>query len=206
MKIGVVGYGMGNVRSVLNAFEFLGIDAALVTDPAALEEAERIVLPGVGAFGAAMARLEVTGFHDALDRAVRRQGKPLLGICLGMQLLAESSTEFGDHAGLGFLKGRVEKIPVEGRGRVLPHMGWNSLVVVRPTPLLDGVRPDPDFYFVHSFHIAPETTDTIDATVDYGTPVTAMVSSGNVMGTQFHPEKSQEAGLKLLASFSSLPC
>ena len=206
MSVGVISYGMGNVRSVLNAFAHLGIPAHVIETPDELDQADRILLPGVGAFGAAMARLEKSGLRGALDRAVQEQGKPLLGICLGMQLLAETGTEFGNHEGLGYLPGRVEMIDRAATDLILPHMGWNSLNLHNEIPLLDGVEPNSDFYFVHSFQLHAANDDIVNATTEYGGQITAVVSRDNVMGTQFHPEKSQDIGLRILANFAAIPC
>ncbi len=206
MTIGVVGYGIGNVRSVLNALDHLDLPARLVERPDDLRQVDRVLLPGVGAFGTAMSRLRDSGFQTALDRTVKEDGKLLLGICLGMQLLADTGSEFGEHTGLGYLPGRVEKLPQNTPDLPLPHMGWNSLEPHGHAPLLADVPASSDCYFVHSFQLLPVDQGAVDATTDYGGPVTAVVSRGNVMGTQFHPEKSQAVGLRILNNFANLPC
>lgn len=206
ITIGVVGYGMGNVRSVLNALEHLELASQLIEKPEHLANVDRVILPGVGAYGAAMSRLQHTGFQASLDRTVKEDGKLLLGICLGMQLLADASSEFGEHRGLGYLPGRVDKLPQNTPNLPLPHMGWNSLELRAEAPLLAGVAAGTDCYFVHSFQLIPDDERSIAATTDYDGPVTAVVSHNNVMGTQFHPEKSQDAGLQILANFAALPC
>jgi glutamine amidotransferase len=202
--IGVVAYGMGNVRSVLNALEHVGADAALAATPEDLDRADKILLPGVGAFGEAMRRLTERGVKPALDEQVLGRGKPILGICLGMQLLAETGTEFGEAKGLGYIPGRVEIIPREDRTLRLPHMGWNGLDIVKDCPLLGGIAGDTCCYFVHSYHLKAGRPGDVSATCDYGGPVTAAVSAGHIFGTQFHPEKSQRVGLRILSNFAAL--
>lgn len=199
--VGVIDYGMGNIRSVLNALLHLGAEAVLVTSPAGAERAQRLVLPGVGSFGAGMRRLEERGFVDAIPGLVSA-GRPMLGICLGMQLLAESSSEHGAHHGLGLIPGSVERLDVAPLR--VPHVGWNLTHVKRPTRLLEGLPEYPTFYYVHSYEFRPTESTAITAVADYGAEVTAVVEDGNVLGTQFHPEKSQSAGLALLANFLAL--
>ncbi|MBT3402013.1 MAG: imidazole glycerol phosphate synthase subunit HisH [Rhodospirillaceae bacterium] len=202
--IAVVGYGMGNVQSVVNALDHIGAPNAVTEDPRALSKADRILLPGVGAFRRAMERLEKTGFAAAL-RAGAAAGTPILGICLGMQLLATTGTECGETPGLGLVPGQVERIPA-GEAWRLPHMGWNDLDLRRDDPLLAGLdgQGDTACYFVHSYHLVPDDEGAISATCDYGTPVTATISAGSVYGAQFHPEKSQAVGLAILANFAAL--
>jgi glutamine amidotransferase len=196
--IAVLDYGIGNLRSAEKALQKVGGDARLVTNEAECEGAEAVVLPGVGAFGRCMAALRASGLDHVAYRAVR-DGLPFLGICVGMQMLYTGSEEDPDVAGLGILEGKVRWLP-EGVKR--PQMQWNTLTVVRPAPLLDGL-PDPAWvYFVHSF--APEHTDDVVATCDYGGSVVAAVEKDNVFATQFHPEKSGVAGLALLANFVRL--
>ena len=195
--IAIIDYGMGNLRSVQKAFEFLGFEAVITDDPAVIAAADHVVLPGVGAFCDAMARLRETG----LDRAViatAESGKPLLGICLGMQMMFEHSRENGFYDGLGLLPGTITKF--EDRGLKIPHMGWNTLET-RDCPLFDK-GDDPCVYFVHSYCMAEISDDFTAATCDYGQVFTAAVCRGNVMATQFHPEKSGEAGLKMLRRFA----
>lgn len=195
--IAIIDYGMGNLRSVQKAFEFLGFEAQITDDPAAIAAADHVVLPGVGAFCDAMAKLRETG----LDRAVidtAKSGKPLLGICLGMQMLFEHSQENGFYDGLGLLSGTITKF--EDRGLKIPHMGWNTLTT-RDCPLFDK-GDDPCVYFVHSYCAAEVSDDFTAATCDYGQTFTAAVCRGNVMATQFHPEKSGEAGLNMLRRFA----
>src|SRR5687768_16278181 len=179
--IGVLDYGMGNVRSVLNALEFLGAEAELVADAAAAERAERLILPGVGAFGAAMERLDERGLSEALPGLIGA-GRPLLGICLGMQLLADASSEHGEHRGLGLIAGRVDRLEVAPLR--VPHVGWNELQVKHQTELLAGLPEAPTFYFVHSFEFRPADDAAVTGTTGYGADVTAVVEDGHVLGAQ----------------------
>ena len=204
--IAVVDYGVGNLRSVAKALESVGADALIAERPAQLADAERILLPGVGAFGSGIAALRELGFAEALEVEVRQRHKPLLGICLGMQLLAEESDEGGRFTGLGWLPGRVEALPSGPAALRSPHMGWNDIAPCEPThALLRDLGKSRAFYFAHSYHVrlregAPGAARVI-ARCDYGLPIAAGIVSGNVAGFQFHPEKSQEAGLRLLRNF-----
>ncbi len=196
--IGIIGYGMGNLRSVANALEHLGAPCEVVETPERAREAEKLILPGVGAFGEAMSLLEAKGFVDALPE-LAREGRPLLGICLGMQLLADVSSEHGEHRGLGLIKGSVERINADGLR--IPHVGWNAATATRTSTLFEGLPEEPTFYFVHSYELRTEAAEDLSATADYGGPVSAAVESGGVYGVQFHPEKSQVDGLALLRNF-----
>lgn len=199
--VGVVDYGMGNLLSVINALELLGADARLCRRPEELSACDRLVLPGVGAFGDCMHNLKRTGMIDALDLAVRREGRPLLGICLGMQALAERGYEGGEHEGLGWIEADVIPLnPAEPNLRV-PHMGWNDITVRNGSPLFRGLPESPEFYFVHSFHVHCRDTSAIAAECDYGGTFTSSVCKDNIVATQFHPEKSQYCGLKVLSNF-----
>lgn len=198
--IGIVDYGIGNLGSVVNALTHLGLEAELLTDPAQVDHHKRLLLPGVGSFALAMDRLNEAGWSSAL-RHHCEAGMPLLGICLGMQLLFEEGEEHGMRKGLGLLPGRV--VPLNpGAGLRVPQIGWNGLSYVRRHPLFCGVKEHVDFYFVHSFQCMPTDPSDIIATCDYGSAVTAAVARGNVAGMQFHPEKSQDCGLKLLSNFA----
>ena len=199
--VGIIDYGVGNLFSLRSSFKAIGQEAFVSGDPAELEKASRLVLPGVGAFGDAAEKLRQSGL-DGFVRAQAASGKPLLGICLGMQLLFEESLEYGCHPGLGLLKGRV--VPMEGRipeGLKIPHMGWNRLEVTGGR-LLQEV--DGEFvYFVHSY-FADGCEESLAAVTEYGIPITAAVEQGNVFGCQFHPEKSGGVGLSILRRFCEL--
>ena len=206
-SVAIIDYGSGNLRSAAKAFERAGRDAGLVadvlvtSDPDALRTAERIVLPGVGAFGDCRAGLDaIPGMVEALEEAVRKEAKPFFGICVGMQLMAERGLEHGVHKGLGWLKGDVVKIEPSDPSLKIPHMGWNELEVVNGHPLLEDM-PATHAYFVHSYAFAVSDHSVLVARVDYGGPVTAMVARDNMVGTQFHPEKSQALGLALIGNF-----
>ena len=195
----IIDYGMGNLRSVQKAIEAVGSAAEITGDPARLRQASKIVLPGVGAFADAMAELERTGLGDAFREAVR-QGKPCLGVCLGLQLLFEKSYEDGEHQGLGLLPGRVERFAAQP-GLKIPHMGWNTLRVLKGVPLLAGLEDDISVYFVHSYHAVPANREHVAAEADYPGPFPAIVWHENLMACQFHPEKSQAVGLSMYANF-----
>jgi glutamine amidotransferase len=191
---------MGNLRSVANAFERVGAETRLVSEPAEVLAADRVVVPGVGAFRDAIAALRERGLAQAL-REVAAGGRPLLGICLGMQLLATRSSEFGEHTGLDLIPGLVERL-APGPGLRVPHVGWNDLEVRRrDDSLLGELGPEPTFYFVHSYEFRPDDPAAVTGVTDYGGPVTATVAAGKVFGVQFHPEKSSADGLTLLRSF-----
>lgn len=193
---------MGNLRSVLNALDVLGADARLVRTPAEAREAEKLILPGVGAFGAGMENLDRLGLAEALLDLVE-SGTPLLGVCLGMQLLARTGSEHGDHRGLDLIPGRVDRLEVDSGLRV-PHVGWNSIETRAESRLFAGVSDEPTFYFVHSYELRPVDAAVITATTNYGGAVTACVELRHVFGVQFHPEKSQGDGLTLLNNFASI--
>jgi imidazole glycerol-phosphate synthase subunit HisH len=197
-RIVIVDYGMGNIRSVQGAFRRLGCDISLMTSADDLDNCDALILPGVGAFGEAMSNLSRLNLVEPLKRAVVG-GKPILGICLGMQLLADSSEERGNSAGLSLIPGVVKRIPVPKNLR-LPHVGWNSISVTKPAPLFTTTQDGDSFYFVHSFEFrcAPKH---VAATTDYGNDVVAAVQRDHVFGVQFHPERSQAAGLRLLGEF-----
>lgn len=202
MAIAIVDYGMGNLHSVAKAVERLGYEALVTSDASAILAADAVILPGVGAFGDAMASLRTTGL-DAVVAEAAANAKPLLGICLGMQLLFARSEEHGEHTGLGLLPGRVVRF--QGGTYKVPHMGWNRLRWEQPeSPLFAGLD-EGHVYFVHSFHALPERASDLLATTEYGGgPVTAIVGRGNVFGMQFHPEKSGELGMRLLDNFLKL--
>lgn len=202
--IAVIDYGMGNLRSVMNAFAEIGHSAILTRSAEDLRRARAIVLPGVGAFGDGMRNLERLGVIDTLTDEVVGKGKPYLGICLGMQFLAEKSTEWGGYRGLGWIPGVVQRLEPAERTYKVPHIGWNELEFPRPSALYADLEEPPVYYFVHSFHFvpAPEAAATVTATCGHGETVTASVERGNIFGVQFHPEKSQRVGLRLLRNFA----
>ena len=194
---------MGNVRSVRNALEMLGIDAVVSADADVIAQAERLILPGVGAFGDAMANLRSRGLVDILTREVLEEKKPFLGVCLGMQLLARSSSEHGTHEGLGWFDAEVVRFDLPHNGLKVPHMGWNDVAARKAHPLLRGLREDQFvFYFVHSFHVVCRHAEDVVASCDYGYPFAAVIARENVFATQFHPEKSQDNGLQILRNFA----
>jgi imidazole glycerol-phosphate synthase subunit HisH len=199
--VAVVDYGVGNLHSVRHALELVGGDVVVTTRPDDLRDAERIVLPGVGAFGECARRLRDSGFVEPLAHEVRGRGKPLLGICVGMQLLAREGHEMGVHAGLDWVGGVVRRLDVDDAGLKVPHVGWNDVEPETDSPLFKGFRRDSTFYFTHSYHLVLDDTSALAASCDYGVRFTAAVLAGNVVATQFHPEKSQETGLKLLENF-----
>ena len=194
----VVDYGAGNLHSIRRGLERQGLEVRLIDSPGALNDADALVIPGDGAFAPAMARLRAQGFAERI-RSFVNSGRPFLGVCLGMQVLFEESEEDGRHEGLGLLPGRVVRLP----GAVkIPQMGWNSLNLLRPSPLLDGCRPGQYVYFIHSYHAVPADPAIIAATTEYGGAVAAVVGRGNVWATQFHPEKSGSVGTQMLANFA----
>lgn len=210
-RVAIIDYGSGNLHSAAKAFERAaresGADAAIevTNDPGRVLGADRIVLPGVGAFADCRRGLDaVAGMREVLEEAVVRKGRPFLGICVGMQLLADRGLEHEVTAGLGWISGEVRILEPSDAALKIPHMGWNTLTVARPHALLAGIRTGADglhAYFVHSYHLAAASPGLVVAETDYGGPVTAMVGRDNIAGTQFHPEKSQTLGLALIANF-----
>ena len=202
--IAIIDYGVGNLFSLQSSLRMIGEDAAVTADPETIRRAERLILPGVGAFGDAREKRSRKGL-DALVCEQAGRGKPLMGICLGMQMLFERSFEFGEHAGLGLLPGDVVGMtPLIGPGLKVPHIGWNALQIKMPAhPLLAGVREGDCVYFVHSF-CATRCDASVIATAEYGAPLTAAVARGNVIGCQFHPEKSGAVGLDILRAFCAI--
>ena len=208
MTVAIVDYGSGNLRSAAKAFERAAREAGthervLVTaSPVDVSSADRIVLPGVGAFADCRAGLYgVPGMVETLQREVIERGKPFLGICVGMQLMATRGVEYGIHAGLDWIAGDVVRIEPGKEHLKIPHMGWNELAALKPHALLEGIAPRDHAYFVHSFQLAASKPETVLGLTDYGGPVTAIVGRDNLAGTQFHPEKSQATGLRLIANF-----
>lgn len=203
-RVGVIDFGMGNLRSVLNALSEIGVEGELVASPGRIADFERLILPGVGAFGDAMKALNETDLSDAV-RARAQAGTPLLGICLGMQLICSTSEENGLHEGLGLIPALVVRFP-DKDGFKVPHMGWNAIAWQREHDLGKGVDEGSDVYFVHSYFVECECTSDVLAESEHSTVFASAIARGNVMGTQFHPEKSQRPGLKMLENFVNLPC
>jgi glutamine amidotransferase len=211
MHVAIIDYGSGNLHSASKAFERAaresdaGLAVRLTADPEVVRGADRVVLPGVGAFADCRSGLlAVEGMMDALNEAVRTKGRPFLGICVGMQLMATRGLEHGEWPGFGWIGGEVRAIEPDDPALKIPHMGWNTLEVINPHPLLEGIATGPDgwhAYFVHSYHLVATDRSDVVAETDYGGPVTAMVARDNLAGTQFHPEKSQKLGLALIANF-----
>jgi len=206
MNVAIIDYGSGNLRSAAKSFERAAREAGLAArvmvtaDAKDVAGADRIVLPGVGAFGDCRAGLDrLAGIEEALDRAVMRGGRPFLGICVGMQLMGDLGLEHGRHPGLGWIAGEV--VPIEAPGLKIPHMGWNELGFARPHPLTAGLEVGAHAYFVHSYRFEAKDAASVVATTDYGGAIVAIVARDNLAGTQFHPEKSQATGLRLIANF-----
>jgi len=195
--IAIVDYGMGNLRSVEKGFLKVGVDASVVREPQAVDDADAVVLPGVGAFRDCIRNLAQTSMTESIMRSIRK-GKPYLGICLGLQVLFTESEEFGIYKGLDVFKGRVVRFQIDLK---VPHMGWNNVKILRRPPIFDGIQDESFFYFVHSYYVAPDDTAVVSTTTDYGITFTSMVWKDNIFATQFHPEKSQESGLRILKNF-----
>ncbi|MFZ5639281.1 MAG: imidazole glycerol phosphate synthase subunit HisH [Bacillota bacterium] len=198
--IAIIDYGMGNLRSVQKGFEKVGYQAEIVQDPDIVRQAEKVVLPGVGAFRDAMQNLRETGMVGAINEVVAA-GKPFLGICLGLQLMFTTSEEGGIYEGLNIFPGRVRLLPP---GLKVPHMGWNQIELQKPCPILKDIPDGSAFYFVHSYYVDPENPEVKTTLTDYGIKFTSIASRGNIFGIQFHPEKSSVLGLRILKNFGEL--
>jgi glutamine amidotransferase len=195
--IAIIDYGAGNIRSIEKALEYVGAQVQVTGDPAVVAIAQAIVLPGVGSGGAAMARMTERGLDEAIRQATQ-QGKPFLGICLGMQLLADHHAE-GEVDGLGLFRGEVRRIP---HGPKIPHMGWNTVTSLREgLPIFADIPPNAYFYFAHSYYVEPQDRQGVAAVTDYGSPYCSVIVGEHIWGTQFHPEKSGAVGLQLLRNF-----
>jgi imidazole glycerol-phosphate synthase subunit HisH len=211
VSVAIVDYGSGNLHSAAKAFERAARETGhsqsivVTNDPAAVARADRVVLPGVGAFADCRRGLDqIPGMIDALERSVRKNGRPFFGICVGMQLMAERGREYQVTPGLGWISGEVDRITPSDPGLKIPHMGWNTLSMLKRHPLLEDIPLGPDglhAYFVHSYELKPAHASDLVAQADYGGPLTAIVGRDNMVGTQFHPEKSQRLGLALIANF-----
>ncbi|MGB9082416.1 MAG: imidazole glycerol phosphate synthase subunit HisH [Desulfuromonadaceae bacterium] len=205
--IAIIDYGMGNLRSVQKGFEKIGSEAIVTDDPQVVLRAERVVLPGVGAFRDCMHNLEQGGFVEPILKVIA-EGRPFLGICVGMQLLFTDSVEFGLYSGLNIIPGHVLRFPdnmtVAGEKLKVPQMGWNQLSFKRRPPVFDGIEDGSNVYFVHSYYVKPDDSGVVATTTDYGIEFCSSVWKDNIVATQFHPEKSQEIGLKILKNFAEL--
>lgn len=201
--IAIIDYDAGNLQSVINTVEFLGGEANVTRDPDVIHSASKIILPGVGSFKSGMMKLSQFGLDEILKKEILENKKPFLGICLGMQLLAEWSDEDGGHEGLGIIKGKVTKIKADEHHRV-PHVGWNEIKVRKKTPLLSGIPDKSDFYFVHSFCLRETNPECIACTTDYNGDFVSGIQFENVFAFQFHPEKSQDYGTQIIQNFLDL--
>jgi glutamine amidotransferase len=199
--IGIVDYGMGNLLSVKNAFEYLGEDVSTINNPSQLDRVDKIVLPGVGAFGDCVKNLSDKGFINALHHEVLIKKTPIMGICLGMQVMAKTGYEGGRFEGLGWFEADVIKLHPSDKALRIPHVGWTDITYNKQSPLFAGLNGSPDFYFVHSFYVKCADESDVDAWYDFSHRVTASIRRHNIFGTQFHPEKSQEHGLRILENF-----
>lgn len=199
--LAIVDYGMGNLKSIANALDLYGNDFEIITEPANPNAYDRLILPGVGNYRQCSINLETTGFKNFI-KSFARSGKPVLGICLGMQILSSKGYENGENEGLNLISGKVQELEVIPKGYRVPHVGWNNVHLKGDThPLFKGVKPKSDFYFTHSYHFVPEDDSHILTTTEYGIEFVSAVINGNVVGTQFHPEKSQDNGLTFLNNF-----
>jgi glutamine amidotransferase len=202
--ISILDYGMGNLASVRNALDYLGIKNSTINKPSEVKNCGRLILPGVGAFGSAMENLNSAGLTDAIIEHASVRRRPILGICLGMQLLLDQSYEDGIHVGLGLLRGQVKPLSEVCGSLVVPHVGWNSVTPTNQASLLNPNYPESSFYFVHSYYCKLDDVEQVAGTSSYGIEFHSMVESDNVYGCQFHPEKSQKRGLELLNNFSAI--
>ena len=201
MKVGVIDYGMGNLCSVVSALEMVGANVEICHHPRTLKEVDRIILPGVGAFKDCIDTIIKLGFRDALNTEIMEVGKPIYGICLGMQIMSRGSSEFGNHKGLDWIDGDVIPLNPISKSLRVPHVGWNNISYNSNSSLFLDLPKSPDFYFVHSFYLQCDDKYNVEATCDYGQKVTAAIKKDNIFATQFHPEKSQDYGLIMLKNF-----
>lgn len=201
MVVAIVDYGVGNLASVAAAVEKVGFSANVTSDPIAIKSADKLILPGVGAYGDGMKHLQERGLVEPLTAAVMELKTPILGICLGFQLIANSSEEFGEHQGLGWIDAEVVNLKPNDESLRVPHVGWNELYQTKPSPLFEGIEDETLFYYVHSFQLKPKSDDIVIGTCDYGGKFVAAVQQDNIYAVQFHPEKSQLGGLALVKNF-----
>ncbi len=203
VRVCIIDYGVGNLTSVKNAFTQLGVDAIISREKGDLEDATHLILPGVGSFGEGMKGLNKYGLVEMLQKEVLSQGKPILGICLGMQLFASRGLEYGAHEGLGFIPGTVEMLYAKELGLRLPHIGWNDVAVREGYSLTGGYTHKPVFYFLHSYRFLPEDEEVVAGVCEYGEDIVSIIEYKNIFGTQFHPEKSHDDGLLIFKNFLS---
>ncbi len=201
MKITIIDYGLGNLRSVLGAIEKLGHEAIITNDISKIEMSDKLILPGVGAFGDGISNIKKLNLIEPLNDIVLKRKKPILAICLGFQLLSNISNEFGTFEGLAWVDASVSKLDIKDKNLRVPHIGWNNLLQKKKSPLLDGVPKDALFYYVHSYHMICEKKDIVIGECLYGYDFVAAIQKNNIYGTQFHPEKSQFYGLKIIQNF-----
>ena len=202
IKVCILDYGSGNVKSVFNLLSTLIDDVVVSNEPMMIANASHIIMPGVGAFGSAMRKIKETLPLDTLEQEILTKKKPFLGICVGMQVMASIGVEFGEHSGLGWIEGRVDKMEI--KGLPLPHVGWNNVISKKESPLLEGLGNDPDFYFVHSYAFNVKNSESLLASTIYGEEFCSVIQHENLFGVQFHPEKSQRTGIKLMKNFLSI--
>jgi len=200
----IIDYGVGNLRSVQMAFERIDATARISGDPDVVASADALILPGVGAFADAIGKLDERGLTEVLTKRATKDGVPVLGICLGMQLLTRESDENGTHKGLGLIDAKTRRLPAGDHGLRLPHMGWNDVRARADSVLFDGVPEESDFYFLHSYHVLCEDEDCVEAVTPYGIDFCCAIRAGNILGVQFHPEKSQKFGRIVLKNFLRL--
>lgn len=199
--ITIIDYHMGNIRSVAKAFKKLNVPFVVSNDAGDIKKATHLILPGVGAFGDGMENLKKLHLIPLLEDEVFKRKKPFLGICIGMQLMATSGQEYGNHKGLGWVKGEVRRFQVDEKKYKIPHIGWNDIAILKKEPLFKEVPGGSDVYFVHSYHLVPENKNVIAATCEYGETFVAALQKDNIFGVQFHPEKSQMLGIKVIENF-----
>lgn len=204
--IGIINYGMGNLASVQNALNYLNLTNKVIIDPQEVSKCDKLIIPGVGAFGLAMEQLKKLRFIKEIKEFALSKKKPVLGICLGMQLLLDTSTEYGCHNGLGIVPGSVEFLGDKVKNLPIPHMGWNSIKKMNPSILLNNIENEDSFYFVHSYYCNITNKRLVTGMVEYGFDFDCIFESENIFGCQFHPEKSQKIGLTLLSNFGKLLC
>lgn len=204
IKVCIIDYGVGNVTSVKNVLNFIGIEPTISSGPEIIASSDFLILPGVGSFGDGMENLKKRDLINVLKKEVLENKKNILGICLGMQLFASKGYEYGEHDGLNFIKGKVIKIDNSKTGLRLPQIGWNDVKLNKHCKISQNFEKDPIFYFVHSYYFEPEDKKVIAGTCDYGYEITAMVESGNIFGTQFHPEKSHTDGIRIIKNFLNI--